>query len=583
MAELAQTNAPALNRASQVMQTNTWVGGGASHFTKELFSHRVRLQRAFQSALDEIAELIVRQGGAVPPQLRVITPLQTSMSAGAGGFKGIDTAQMELLIRELDRAGDPLLEAGSQLQNACSTLCVAPGAGPAIGSIGAWAETQTRDLRKRLETITRVTPIAENGLPVQGPFLGMNTIGAGAAAYGLFGAFDTAPNKARDLLSRASGGDTKALEGILELQRQGKDAGLAQRVSAWWKTLSPATAKELTGSAPGLVGSLNGLPSATRDRLNRTFLDQEEKRLTTMLSGLREKAGWAVFSGEARTGLEVAAERVSLMLKRVQEVRAALAKGGQNGFPPALLLAFDAVNAHGRAVVSYGDPDRAHNITTYVPGFTTQIEAGAADFDRALLTWSAANRLADGGRTASIAWLGYDAPQIDLGLVTPGHSVATDGAAAKGAQELASFTDGLHATHDLSVPARLTMVGHSYGSLTTGKAVTLRPPGTFADDLVFVGSPGVGTSQAAELGAGRDHVWVGASDNDPVAKLGRFGGDPDSPEFGATRFRAGEGGHSDYWMDRSDSLRNISRIVTGNSDEVEKMFVPFLRSSDLSP
>ncbi|MER5622600.1 alpha/beta hydrolase [Streptosporangium sp. NPDC002544] len=94
------------------------------------------------------------------------------------------------------------------------------------------------------------------------------------------------------------------------------------------------------------------------------------------------------------------------MLKRVQEVRAALAKGGQNGFPPALLLSFDAVNAHGRAVVSYGDPDRAHNITTYVPGFTTQVEVGSADFDRALFTWSAANRLADGGRTASIAWPG---------------------------------------------------------------------------------------------------------------------------------------------------------------------------------
>ncbi|WP_440099937.1 alpha/beta hydrolase [Streptosporangium sp. H16] len=569
MAELAQTNAPALNRAAQVMQANTWVGGGASYFTKELFAHRVRLQQAFQTALDEIAELIARQGGAVPPRLQVITPLQASMAAGAGGFKGMDVGQMELLIRELDRAGDPLAEAGSHLQSACSALCVAPGAGPAVGSVGAWAETQTRDLRKRLETITRVTPIAENGLPVQGPFPGMNTIGAGAAAYGLFGAFDTAPNKARDLLSRASGGDTKALEGILELQREGKDAGLAQRVNAWWRTLSPAVAKELTSTAPGLVGSLNGLPSATRDRLNRTFLDREEKRLTTMLAGFKEKAGRPEFAGQARAGLEAAGERVATMLKRVQQVRAALAKGGQNGFPPALLLSFDAVNAHGRAVVSYGDPDKAHNITTYVPGFTTQVEGGAADFERALVTWTTASGLAPGKQTASIAWLGYNAPQIDLGLVAPGRSVATDGAAEKGAQELASFADGLHATHDLAVPARLTMVGHSYGSLTTGKAATLRPPGTFADDLVFVGSPGVGTSQAAELGAG-SHVWVGASDNDPVAKLGRFGGDPDSPEFGATRFRAGEGGHSDYWRDDSDSLINIGLIVTGKFDKVEK-------------
>ncbi|MFJ2029743.1 alpha/beta hydrolase [Streptosporangium sp. NPDC087985] len=565
------------------MQTNAWVGGGASDFAKELFSHRVRLQQAFQSALDEIAELIVREGGASPPHLRVITPLQATLSAGAGGFRGIDVGQMELLIRELDRAGNPLLEAGSQLQSSCSALCVAPGAGRTVGFTGAWAEAQTGDLRKRLETITRRTPIAENGLPLTGPFLSANTIGAGAAAYELFGAFDTAPNKARDLLSRARNGDAKALEGILELQRKGKDASLAQRVNAWWETLSPATAKELTSMAPGLIGSLNGLPSATRDRLNRTFLDQEEKRLTKMLSSFTGSAGQVLFSEQARAGFEAARERVSTMLKRIQQVRAALAKGGQNGFPPALLLAFDAVNAHGRAVVSYGDPDKAHNITTYVPGFTTQVEVGAADFDRALVTWNAADILAAGKRTASIAWLGYDAPQLDPGLVIPGHSVATDGAADKGAQELASFTDGLHATHDLAVPARLTMVGHSYGSLTTGKAATLRPPGTFADDLVFVGSPGVGTSQAAELGASRDHVWVGASDNDPVTKLGRFGGDPDAPEFGAIRFLAGTGGHSDYWKDHSDSLGNIGRIVAGKFDKVEKISVPFLRSSDLSP
>ncbi|MEK8109345.1 alpha/beta hydrolase [Micromonospora sp. M12] len=42
------------------------------------------------------------------------------------------------------------------------------------------------------------------------------------------------------------------------------------------------------------------------------------------------------------------------------------------------------------------------------------------------------------------------------------------------------------------------MLGHSYGSLVVG--VAAREHGLAADALVFVGSPGVGVSHAAELG-----------------------------------------------------------------------------------
>ena len=55
-------------------------------------------------------------------------------------------------------------------------------------------------------------------------------------------------------------------------------------------------------------------------------------------------AGFAELGGDGvelqRRLVEAAGERVATMLKRVQQVRAALAKGGQNGFPPALLLSF---------------------------------------------------------------------------------------------------------------------------------------------------------------------------------------------------------------------------------------------------
>ncbi|MER7127304.1 hypothetical protein, partial [Micrococcus luteus] len=175
---LAHANASGLNRASQMVQASTWVGGGASVFAKELFHRRTLLQQAFQRALDEIAELIARRGGTPPPRIQVVTPPQTAMSASSNGFRGVDVGQMESLIRELDRIGPPLLEAGSQMQNMCTKLCVAPGAGRTIGEVGSWSEYQARDLRKRLEIIKRTPPITEAGVPLTGPFPPPGTVGA---------------------------------------------------------------------------------------------------------------------------------------------------------------------------------------------------------------------------------------------------------------------------------------------------------------------------------------------------------------------------------------------------------------------
>ncbi|GHH70065.1 hypothetical protein GCM10017673_21350 [Streptosporangium violaceochromogenes] len=573
IAGLAQTNALGLDRAGSMAQAGIWVGGGAPVFSKELFHRRTLLQQAFQRALDEIAELIARRGGTPPPRIQVVTAPRTTMSAGPSGFRGMDVGQMESLVRELDRIGPPLLEAGSQMQNMCSRLCVAPGAGHTIGEVGTWSERQARDLRRRLEVIKRTPPITESGVPFTGPFPSPGTVSSGIAAYEFFGAFDTTPNKARSLLGRAATGDTKALEELQRLQGEGKDPDLARRVNAWWRGLDPAARSGLTGEAPGLVGSLNGVPSATRDTLNRAFLTTEEKRLKERLAELdREVLGLTVMGGFGldvkRAAVQSMKDRTSAMLKASEQVRAALAEGGKNGRPPALLLLFDANAPHGRAVVSYGDPDRAHHITAYVPGLTTQVENSREDFQRSLFTWDQANGADPFKETASIAWLGYDAPQVDLGLAVPGHTVATSGAAEKGAKELLSFIDGVHATHDHEVPTHLTVVGHSYGSLTTGKAAAQRPFGTFADDLVFVGSPGVGVEQAVNLGVSPEHVWVGANDWDPVSWAGWFTTDPSRSAFGATRFRTGGGGHSDYWVNGKDSLRNIGRIVAGKSDEV---------------
>ncbi|MFD0393539.1 alpha/beta hydrolase [Streptomyces nogalater] len=77
---------------------------------------------------------------------------------------------------------------------------------------------------------------------------------------------------------------------------------------------------------------------------------------------------------------------------------------------------------------------------------------------------------------------------------------------------------GLAATNDHKDP-HLVAIGHSYGSRLVG-AATQEPGGIpGADDIILLGSPGTGVDRAEELGVGKDHVFVGAAENDPVSHL----------------------------------------------------------------
>ena len=118
----------------------------------------------------------------------------------------------------------------------------------------------------------------------------------------------------------------------------------------------------------------------------------------------------------------------------------------------------------------------------------------------------------------------------------------------------------------------------SYGSLTGGLAVQT-PTGV--DDLVLVGSPGVGTDHASGLQVPAGHVFVGEARDDPVADLAYFGTDPSSPEFGAVGFQTDGGtdpatgaaltasvGHSQYFEIGSESLRNLALITLGHPEQL---------------
>ncbi|GAA2818717.1 alpha/beta hydrolase [Streptomyces showdoensis] len=354
-----------------------------------------------------------------------------------------------------------------------------------------------------------------------------------------------------------------------------EDKSPAER-KQWWDGLTDEQRQEYLEVAPDLIGDLDGIPATVRDEANRTYLP-------VLMDELSRRGG-----DDAGTKLDA--------LKVIQE------KLGRPSDPPMFLLGIGD-EGNGRAIVSYGNPDTSKNVSAYVPGLGTKLDADFAEdtMKRAQDTARGARRFDPS--SASIVWLGYDAPQnVD---------VMSKGDAQRGAPAYNQFMAGLSATNENADP-HVTAIGHSYGSLTVGTAAKQSGGIPGVDDVILLGSPGVDAQKATELGVGKDHVFVGAADNDPVTHLptkgetalgwltggplgpvvGRdlfdignddvyFGKDPASEAFGARRFKVDDGprmimdgggfdAHSQYFTPELDaeSANNISRIVAGRSGQI---------------
>ncbi|MEU6016703.1 alpha/beta hydrolase [Streptomyces sp. NPDC047515] len=356
-------------------------------------------------------------------------------------------------------------------------------------------------------------------------------------------------------------------------------------VQTWWAGLSPTLQAELIHDYPQQIGNRDGIPATDRDRANRTYLP-------LLLSSLENDYAGAV--GDEATALKDKIDGVKgiqQQLDRGREPRPYLLGLGPEG--------------NGRAIVSFGDPDSSKNVSAYVPGLNTKLSGhfASSDVDRAWNVAHAANKLYPDTTTASIVWLGYDAPQLD-GLKWSATDVMGDDNAVAGAPAYASFLRGIRATHESGSP-HVTAVGHSYGSLTVGQAAQL-PGGIPVDEVVLVGSPGVGVDKAADLGMGADHVYVGAAENDQVTNLPTpnlleyvspgseygpkknwFGTDPADNHFGGHHFSVAPGedtgvaglvagdlpAHSIYFdpIGGGDSLNNIASVVAGRGDKIQSV------------
>ncbi|THA65009.1 hypothetical protein E6R60_33550 [Streptomyces sp. A0642] len=270
------------------------------------------------------------------------------------------------------------------------------------------------------------------------------------------------------------------------------DASPAARAE-WWAGLTDEQREEYLAVYPDQIGNLDGIPALIRDTANRDNLQlligklegRDDERSETQLAGLRE-------------------------------IDRQLQAGRQ---PPMYLLGIGD-EGNGRAIVSYGNPDTARNVAAYVPGLNTSLDADFAknDLKRARDTAIGAREMDPNSSTASIVWLGYDAPQAPSDAPLGNFDVMGESNARAGAGAYNRFMAGISATNQHGDP-HVTAIGHSYGSLTVGLAAQQQGGIPGADDVVLVGSPGTGARSAEELGVGKQHVFVGAADNDPVTKL----------------------------------------------------------------
>jgi hypothetical protein len=388
-----------------------------------------------------------------------------------------------------------------------------------------------------------------------------------------------------DQVERRYGGTADPADAALD--RMPGPGAPAADVNAWWDALSRAEQLAVIAASPGSVGNLDGIPAEARDAANRISLDRDLAEWT-----LLEERG--VLTDDERRWLDnarSAQDAVDGIATGVDPITAEPVTSQLYVYDPA---AFDG---DGAVAVSAGDLDTADNVAVVVPGFGTDGGSAPYQADRALTIHESTRFLAPGETNATMFWIGYDAPDNlpwdDGGWDAAG--VVGEGMAEGGGERLADAVDGLRASRD-GDPAHLTAIGHSYGSTTTGHAA--HDHGLPVDDLVFVGSPGVGgdTNNAGDTGVDPAHVWAGTNSHDPIADLGNhgwvhletafgagLGDDPAEDDFGANRFQAesttrGEGSvaglsfgdHSKYFDHDSESLYNISQVVNGDYDAVRQ-------------
>ena len=371
----------------------------------------------------------------------------------------------------------------------------------------------------------------------------------------------------------------------------------------YWSQQSEAQKRHLCDKYPDLIGNADGVEGWARDRANRNRLPGLRKEAEDNVSTYTEllKSPW--IDGNTRAYYLTELDKAEKAVKAYAAVQEQLDKGisledyqhGKKG-DPVSLLTLQNDGARVKAAMGQGDVDHAKNVATFVPGIGTTVEGSMGDYMRQTKNLRSA-AMAQGNLSArdvaTVAWLGYDAPgKADLNQPQNIPGIISPFLAQSGSDRLAGFMNGMQASRDYGAgDAHMTLVGHSYGSSTSGMAATKVKYGVI-DDLVLCGSPGMGTYDAKNYHVDQKHLWVsGVPKGDSVQGMGAIRGgivgslgkNPMDSDSGFTHlsddatgspkynkdapaskpFNFNFDNHSIYLEDGTETLQDIGRVAAG--------------------
>ena len=328
----------------------------------------------------------------------------------------------------------------------------------------------------------------------------------------------------------------------------------------YWSKQSYEQKQYLCDHYPEMVGNADGVEGWARDRANRINLSEKklaaEKEVEALKAAVNDpqQASLKQKNQEALTKAEHAVEAYN-------KIESSLHNGisledyqhGKKGDPISLLTLQDD-GRRVKAAVAQGDVDNAKHVSTFVPGIGTTVEGSLHDYIRQ--SGNLRQAAADQGNmplkdVAVVSWLGYDAP----GKPKFGNygDIASPELAKEGSDRLAGFLTGMQASREHGAgDAHMSLVGHSYGSTTSGMAATKVKSGVI-DDLVLFGSPGMGTFDPSDIHVDEKHRWVsGVPNGDWVQGVGPL-----------VRGKIGFGGLGKNPMDDDSTFTHLSDDATG--------------------
>lgn len=277
-----------------------------------------------------------------------------------------------------------------------------------------------------------------------------------------------------------------------------------QQRADYWSQQSDEQKKYLCDHYPDLIGNADGVEAWARDRANRRRLPKLKQAAEADKAKLERDIENAGDNAALKADLEQRLTKVKAQLNAYKSIETALnlQDGATQCQEYRSLLTLDVENGRVLAAVAQGDVDHAKNVATVVPGIGTTVEGSLQNEIKRganLRSAAVAEGNIDSKDVAVVSWLGYEAPPGPSFDMEGNAEIATIDLADKGSNKLAGFLTGVNASRMYGAgDANMTLLGHSYGSVVSGRATTKIADGVVDNEILF-GSPGMGTYDPSEI------------------------------------------------------------------------------------